>query len=302
MYGIDIASYQRGIDLTKVPGDFVIIKATQGTGYVNPAYKAQYASAKKAGKLIGLYHYSGGSGAIAEADFFVKTVKDHIGEAVLVLDWEAGQNKAWNSKMVSYCKTFLDRVYSKTGVRALVYMSQGVTNSYNWSSVAKDYGLWVARYGANRKTGYRQTTAYGKTGAWSAPVIFQFTSKGKLAGWSGYLDLNIAYMTKDAWRLCASGGKTTSSDQAAKVPTGSALELAAGVMSGKYGNGEARKKALGSRYAEVQAIIDHIATASISTLATETLLGKYGSGETRKQVLGSKYAAVQAAVNKHLHK
>ena len=34
--GIDIASYQTGLDFSKVPCDFAIIKATQGTGYTNP--------------------------------------------------------------------------------------------------------------------------------------------------------------------------------------------------------------------------------------------------------------------------
>lgn len=36
MNGIDISSWQSGIDLAKVPCDFVIIKATEGLTYVNP--------------------------------------------------------------------------------------------------------------------------------------------------------------------------------------------------------------------------------------------------------------------------
>ena len=35
MNGIDVSGWQKGIDLSKVPADFVIIKATQGTSYVN---------------------------------------------------------------------------------------------------------------------------------------------------------------------------------------------------------------------------------------------------------------------------
>ena len=52
--GIDIASYQSGIDLIKVPCDFVIIKATEGTGYTNPDYERAYAQAKQAGKCLSL--------------------------------------------------------------------------------------------------------------------------------------------------------------------------------------------------------------------------------------------------------
>ena len=36
MNGFDIASYQSGLNIGSVPCDFVIIKATQGTKYVNP--------------------------------------------------------------------------------------------------------------------------------------------------------------------------------------------------------------------------------------------------------------------------
>ena len=36
MTGIDIASHQASLDVTTVPCDFVIIKATEGVNYVNP--------------------------------------------------------------------------------------------------------------------------------------------------------------------------------------------------------------------------------------------------------------------------
>ena len=36
MQGIDISGWQAGIDLGSVPCDFAIVKATEGTGYVNP--------------------------------------------------------------------------------------------------------------------------------------------------------------------------------------------------------------------------------------------------------------------------
>ena len=56
MNGIDIASYQTGIDLTVVPCDFVIVKATEGTGYVNPDFTRAYAQVKNAGKSLSLIH------------------------------------------------------------------------------------------------------------------------------------------------------------------------------------------------------------------------------------------------------
>ena len=46
--GIDISNWQNGIDLSAVPADFVICKATQGTWYVSPDCDRQYQQAKKA--------------------------------------------------------------------------------------------------------------------------------------------------------------------------------------------------------------------------------------------------------------
>lgn len=50
----------------------------------------------------------------------------------------------WN---VQYAKTFLDRVFNVTGIKPLIYMSESVVRSYDWTSIAEaGYGLWVAKY------------------------------------------------------------------------------------------------------------------------------------------------------------
>lgn len=50
--GIDIASWQTGINVgaNGVAADFVIIKATGGTGYVNPDCDRAFQQAIKSGK------------------------------------------------------------------------------------------------------------------------------------------------------------------------------------------------------------------------------------------------------------
>lgn len=68
-------------------------------------------------------------------------------------------------------------------------------------------------------------------------------------------------------------------------------------MQGKYGVEEARRKALGSRYEEVQSFINHIAGASTDILVKEVLQGRYGNGKIREIVLGSRYQAVQNRIN-----
>lgn len=198
---IDIASYQSGLDLTKVKVDGVIIKATQGTTYVNPCCNKHYAQAKQAGILRGLYHYASGVGAAAEADAFVRNIQGYIGDALLALDWEGAQNAAFGKNDVQYCKTFLDRVYAITGVRPLIYMSKSVCRAHDWSSVAKDYGLWVAQYASMDPTGFQANpwTDNRGYGAWKYPAIYQYSSRGRLDGYSGNLDLDLAYMTRTAW-------------------------------------------------------------------------------------------------------
>ena len=83
--------------------------------------------------------------------------------------------------------------------------------------------------------------------------------------------------------------------------------LAHEVINGKYGNGEARRQALGSRYQAVQDRVNQIleansssAASDIDRLAHEVINGKYGNGEARRQALGSRYQAVQDRVNQIL--
>ena len=106
------------------------------------------------------------------------------------------------------------------------------------------------------------------------------------------------------------GGKAPArpaSQPAANSSGSSNLEaLADAVIAGKYGNGEARRKALGANYAAVQAIVNRKLGAGGSTsvdlnaLADAVIRGDYGNGQERKRRLGANYAAVQALVNKKL--
>ena len=86
MNGIDISRWQKDIQLSRVPCDFVIVKATQGTGYVSPTFRQQISSAQSLGKYLGIYHYASSGGAAAEAEHFLKSIDGFIGKAILVLD------------------------------------------------------------------------------------------------------------------------------------------------------------------------------------------------------------------------
>ena len=205
--GVDIASYQSNINPAKlVTSDFVIIKFTQGTSYLNPYADRQYSMAKAAGKLLGAYHYAEGKSATAEAQYFVNHLGNRIEECVLALDWEGNQNSVFGTgKDVAWCKAFLDEVYRLTGVRPLIYMSKSVCRKYDWSSVAKDYPLWCAQYKSNSTTDYQSApwTDDKGFGAWKTDTIRQYSSHGRIAGYDANIDIDLAYMSADQWRAMA---------------------------------------------------------------------------------------------------
>lgn len=281
--GIDVASYQTGLNPAVVPCDFVIVKSTQGTGYVNPDFKRMADATLAAGKLLGIYHYAAGDNPISEANFFLKIIAPYIGKAIFALDWEKDQNKQFGRSDVSWCKTFLDHVKEKTGVKPFIYMSKGMgCRAHNWIAVAKTYPLWGAQYANMNPTGYRSNpwTDNGTWGAWSKAIIFQYSSRGKLDGWEKPLDLDLAYITADEWKSFATG-KPVKDPFPGKTDT----DLAVEVLFNVYSTGSVRKKKLGSRCDDVQLEVDKLLGDDSKfplILAIQKYLKKYGVGELAK--------------------
>ncbi|HJB87568.1 LysM peptidoglycan-binding domain-containing protein [Mordavella massiliensis] len=204
MNGIDISSWQTGIDLSKVPCDFVIIKATEGVTYVNPDCDRAFQQGADLGKKLGVYHFAGKNEAFAEAEYFVDHIRGYIKKAVLALDWEGNGV----SRGPAWAKDWLDRVYQLTGVKPLLYMSNSTVHAYDWTSVVNgDYGLWNAGYyKGNTPMGYNPgAPLLGGTGAWKFAALYQYTSNGRLPGYSGDLDLNVFYGDRAAWNAYAGG-------------------------------------------------------------------------------------------------
>lgn len=297
--GIDVSDWQNGINLAVVPADFVICKATQGTYYVSPDCVRQVEQAASAGKRVGTYHYISGSGAVAEADFYLDNISNWIGKYMLCLDWESNQNSQWGNEL--YLKQVAQRVIERTGIPPMIYVQQSRMSAVEPIARELNCGLWIAQYADMNQTGYQD--APWNEGSYSC-AIRQYSSNGRLPGYSGPLDLNKFYGDTTAWDAYCNAdgshedtGSSGGSIGGSTSPSGSILDLVAGVMQGEYGNGDARKAALGTSYDEVQNMINHIATAPASTLANEVNAGKYGNGDTRKTVLGSRYTEVQNIVN-----
>lgn len=192
MQGIDISGWQAGIDLSKVPCDFVIVKATQGVNFVSDACDAQVQQAIALGKPFGFYHYVNGSGAVAEADFFVNHCAGYFGKGIPCIDWENAENAAWGN--TGYLKQLVQRVIDRTGVRPLIYAS---ASAFPWDVArALNCGTWVAQYANKKPTGYQDSP--WNEGAYDC-AIRQYSSAGRLAGYNGNLDLDKAYMDADGW-------------------------------------------------------------------------------------------------------
>lgn len=205
MNGIDISQHQRGINLAAVPSDFVIVKASQGASKsVYPTFKDQIETADRLGKLLGAYHYASQGGAIPEAEHFLTTIKDYIGKAIMVLDWEGQDNP--NFKNPEYAISWLKYVEQKTGIKPFIYMSKSVCRQYKnvWDA---SFPLWCAQYADFNPTGYQKNpwTDNKGFGPWKECLILQYSSRGQLNGYRGNLDLDKAYITADQWKSYAGG-------------------------------------------------------------------------------------------------
>lgn len=207
--GCDVASYQYDINPSQMTTtDFFIVKFTQGTWYVNPYAEQQYSKAKAAGKLLGAYHYAEGGDPVKEARFFVSALGDKIGECILALDWEGKSNGKFNTaEEVAWVLKFEAEVYKLTGAHIFLYVSKSVTWRRNWSEVAKDVRLWCAQYANSNYTNYLDDpwTDRNGFGAWTKDTIRQYSSHGRVRGYSKNLDINKAYMSANEWRSAASG-------------------------------------------------------------------------------------------------
>ena len=188
---VDVASHQAGIVTGALDCDAVICKATEGTGYVNPYCDEHYQSAKAAGKLLGVYHYASGGNPEVEAEFFMNNVQGYLHEAILVLDWESGDNAAWGDS--SWVARFCAHIVALTGINPMIYVQRSAANQCTGLG---DYGIWLAEYMDYAPRGWNDYTEPNYSGEYA---MHQFTSSGAISGWSGPLDLSLFFGDTNAW-------------------------------------------------------------------------------------------------------
>ncbi|HCC35339.1 MAG TPA: hypothetical protein DEQ02_06770, partial [Ruminococcaceae bacterium] len=255
--GVDVSGWQPGNVLDLIPFDFAIVKISQGSSASNSYANSQLNSARKKG-LYGVYHFDNGNDNYKqEVDVFIAeaTKKDIPGKGILFWDWEAtAVNKGIGrlAKIREYLK-------SKLGYAA-IYASGSPVKSNSSEFKKWDY-VWVASYGSNPLL--RQYNPNVTQNYWPDALIHQYGSRGRLGSYSGDIDLNVAFGSREGWQAIAKASKINGSGMPAPASgKKSNAELAAEVLAGKWGNGAERKARLtqaGYDYDAVQAIVNKTA-------------------------------------------
>lgn len=194
MYTVDVYSGSDDSIIRDPHAQGVIIKATQGTGYVNPKCNHQWDLAGELGKKRGLYHYAGGGNPVAEAQYFINNIKNYVGQAMLVIDWEGYQNSAWGNS--NWVRQFVDEVHRLTGVWCVIYVQESALGQV--ANCAKDCAVWVAKYASMNWNSWTVPNMNVSSGAF-----------GSIAGWQytgGDMDRSIWYLDANAWDKFAKPG------------------------------------------------------------------------------------------------
>lgn len=205
--GIDVSSWQRDIDISRLAEvQFVIAKATEGISYVNPYCDKVIQQCIKLNMPWGFYHYMKASNPEKEADHFIAACLNYFGHGVPVLDWEENQSVANVNK-------FVRRVYNETGVWSWIYANPW---RFNQGGVEQNCGRWIASYPSNKQTTLDIDPGnIPKTDG--LVCCWQYSSKGKVIGYNGDLDVNHFYGSKETWKVYC-GKQTESSPPSVEKP------------------------------------------------------------------------------------
>ena len=182
--GADLSRYQGIInfDAVKQALDFVMIRSSFGAPdagqnvgqYTDVQFARNRDEARRVGILHGFYHfsYSHLNDPIDEANRFCDVVGQLQEGEVLALDLEG----TLNSDPVLWSLRFCNQVFSRTGVKPLIYMSKSVTTAYDWSGdMTANYGLWLAHWGSNQDPSKENTP-------WDFVAMLQWSDNGNIAG------------------------------------------------------------------------------------------------------------------------
>ncbi len=193
--GIDVSKWQKEIDWDKVKNegvDFAIIRcgyrgSVTGSLVEDPYFEQNIKGAQAAGIKVGVYFFTQAVNeveAVEEASMVVSLVRDYELQYPVFIDTEgAGGNGRADSLNVeertAVCEAFCTTV-KNAGLEAGVYASRNWYNNKLTANTLESYAIWLAEYrSVPLYQGYYQ--------------MWQYTSKGKINGINGNVDLNVSY-------------------------------------------------------------------------------------------------------------
>lgn len=187
--GIDVSEWQGVIDWDKVKGkiDFAILRAGYGraVSQVDKKFEANYKACKEKGIPCGVYWYSYATTpeeAEKEAETLLSVIKGKQFEYPIYFDVEESKVLAMGkAKVTAIVNAALNKI-EKAGYWVGLYMSASPLSTLVEDATKKRFAVWVAHYGVE-KPSYS-----GDYGVW------QYSSKGKIEGINGDVDMNKGYV------------------------------------------------------------------------------------------------------------
>ena len=246
MFGIDVSYHKGNIDWNKVKPSvsFVILRlgwiGNKNNHTIDPKFEEYYNQCKSLNIPIGMYVYNycnSEGNAISGAKWVIDKLTNKTLELPVYLDMEDNSLESLGkTKLTNICIAFNTEI-EKTGLWAGVYANLNWYNNFlDKNLIKKKYTTWIAHYtsGIDKYKGEYD--------------MWQSSSSGRIDGISSNVDTD--YLYRDLISQIGDISPTNPNDEI--------LKLANEVISGKYGNGEARKKALGDKYSAVQAKVNEL--------------------------------------------
>lgn len=193
MQGVDLSSYQSGLNsVTDLPVDFAIMRATFGTQFVDNQCNRFVQQCINSNLKWGVYHFI--TGENGEIQYYLKNIQGYLHHGLICLDWESDNNSQWGN--LNYLEACVRTIQQSTGINPIIYTMASAYNDVQPLAARLNCGLWVAQYANMSLTGQQANP-------WNSNkynmILFQYASTGRLPGYSGNLDLDQCYLTRDQW-------------------------------------------------------------------------------------------------------
>lgn len=185
--GIDVSSHQSIIDWPLVARSGIglaMVKATEGTDYVNPYYDSQVQGALDAGLIVGAYHYAkpSVSDAATEASHFTRVLDNSRAVILTALDLE-DPGVVPGRDLSVWTETWLNDHEADTGHTARVYSNRSYIRDHAIANIVgvDRFQLWLAEW---------TTLLPTRVAPWRWINGWQFSSKNVWPG-VGLVDLSL---------------------------------------------------------------------------------------------------------------